>query len=519
MVEYTGTGAHFAGAAPGSVDLTRLRALYAPLGVEWLVPLGFDNTYAVVVRPHPGARRIDDLSADGPLRVATPREYLRRPRDGLHALATRHGLELAEPVVIESPGERYAALIEQRVDAAIGYATDGALADLDVRVLEDARSFFPPYEAVVVANASALEARPAIRGAVAPLEGRLDTPRMRALNAAVQMEGHDPGVVARRFLLSQKLLDVAVVTDPRAPLRMDFHVDDDLDPFVRVARDAVRHAWPDRPVRVERQAHPVRRVRRGDARLAVLGAERFFRSRRLRRKPRDERLEAVAVLGTRAVHVVRRTGDAGGPLDGRVGAPPSRSGAGRIADAILAQTAPARRGRPADLVQGIRDGLLDAAVIVAKVGDPRIAKAFADPGLELRPLAGWLDAGRASRHPYLRPARIRADAYPNQPRPVETIEAQVLLAGPRATGPGGGGPAAALPSTSTPLSAAEVTALSEASGVPEAPDPALPNAWQRIAGGPTKVDKASPTLDALLNVLALLFTFWLFRAVTARPAR
>ena len=519
MVEYTGTGLHFAGAPPGAGDLARLRALYAPFGVDWLVPLGFDNTYAVVVRADRSERRIGDLSAAAGLRVAVPREYLRRPRDGLNALASRHGLDLAaEPVVIESPGGRYAALIEGRADVAIGYGTDGAIADLGLRVLDDESGFFPAYDAVVVARKDALTARPVIAEAIRPLEGALDVERMRALNSAVQVEGHDPGVVARRFLVHRKLLDAAKVADKRPELRVTVHTADDLAPFVRVARDAARLAFPDRPVAVGAHAEPARRVRNGDARLAVVGAERFFRARRLGKKPRDERLEAVAVLGTRMLHVVRRAGDPGDTLGGKLGVPPSGSGAARIVDAVLeGAVRPTRRAGVAALLKAVRDGALDGALVMVELGDARLRTAFAAPGLALRPLAGWLDAGKAARHPHLRPARIRADAYPNQSSAVDTMEAQVLLAGPRGGAAGGGGPAAALPASATPLTAAEVKALADATKVPEAPDPALPSAWHRAAAMPVERGRGGSTLDAVLNALAIVFTFWLVRAVLRRP--
>ena len=518
MVEYTGTGLHFAGAPPGAGDLAQLRALYAPFGVDWLVPLGFDNTYAVVVRADRAWRRIEDLSVVKGLRIAVPREYLRRPRDGLNALASRHGLDLvSEPVVVESPGGRYAALLDGRADAAIGYGTDGAIADLGLRVLDDANNFFPAYDAVVIARKDALKARPALAKAVQPLAGTLDLRRMRALNAAVQIEGRDPGVVARRFLVAQKLLDAAKVADKRPELRVTVHRDDDLEPFLRVAHEAVRIAFPDRPVSVAIHAEPARRVRNGDARMAVLGAERFFRPRRLGKKPRDERVEAVAVLGTRALHVVRRSGDEGTPLAGRLGVPVAGSGAARIVDAVLdGAVRPTVRAEVPALLKAVRDKSIDGALFMAEVGDTRIKTAFGDPGLVLRPMAGWLDAGKAARHPYLRPARIRPGAYPNQATATETIEAQVLLAGPRASGAGGGGPAAALPASATPLAAAEVKALAEATKVPEAPDPALPSAWHRTSAMPVARGQAGSVLDLVLNALAIVFTIWLVRVVVAR---
>ena len=192
MVDYTGTGLHFVGAPPGDTSLARLDALYATSGLRWRVPLGFDNTYAVVVRSErartEGWTRIEDLAAVKSLRVACPRAYVRRPRDGLNALATRHGLSLAgAPLFEEDPGKRYATLRDGRADAVIGYATDAAIADQGLTVLDDGQRFFPPYEAVVVVRDESLHRHPRIAEALDPLKGRIDSRRMRALNAAVQV--------------------------------------------------------------------------------------------------------------------------------------------------------------------------------------------------------------------------------------------------------------------------------------------------------------------------------------------
>ncbi len=523
MVEYTGTGLHFAGAPEGGDELARLREVYAPLGVEWLTPLGFDNSYALVVGAgrarDAGWKRIEDLAGHPGLRVAAPREYLRRPRDGLNALVNRHGLKLAgDPLIIDDPGKRFAALSDGKADVVVGYATDAAIADLGLRVLEDSRAFFPDYRGVVVARSKTLQRAPGLADAVAPLEGRLTTRVMRGLNAQAQVEGRDPRVVARRFLAEAKLLDEEAVCKHRAELRLTYHEDDDLGPFLKRARSAVRTTFPDRPVALESHAEPVRRVRTGDARMAIVGAERFFRQRRLRKTPREERLEAVAVLGTRMLHVVRRAGDAAAPFAGKVGAPPEGSGAAQVADVLLGarKVSATRRGPTIELLAAVRKGDLDAALVFAPVGAEAVTSAFAAGGLALRPVERFLDPRQAARVPYLRPARVRPNAYANQPEAVDTVEAQVLLAGPRGAGPGGGGPAAALTSSATPLTADEVRALAEATRVPEAPDPALPSAWQRIAAPAEAPESALATAsDVVLNLLAVLFLFWLVRIVAA----
>ena len=70
----------------------------------------------------------------------------------------------------------------------------------DLVVLEDDRRYFPPYDAVVVANEAALAAMPGLEAALQGLSGRIDAGTMRRLNLAVDGAHRDPAVVAREFL-------------------------------------------------------------------------------------------------------------------------------------------------------------------------------------------------------------------------------------------------------------------------------------------------------------------------------
>lgn len=528
LVDYTGTGLNFVGAPPGEATLARVRALYAPAGIAWLAPLGFDNGYRVLVPPDApdGLRTIGGLAAREALRVAVPGEYLRRPRDGLAALASRYGLRLApEPVVVEDPTARYEAVRAGRADVAIGYATDGAIRELGFVALDDPLGFFPPYEAVIVARQPLLDARPALAERLRLLTGRIDTPTMRALDARVQIEGRDPAAVARAWLVDAGLVDPDAVEVHTGPEVVLAHPSGGgLAEHLPRARRAVRAAFPDRPVRVEAARAPAERLTTGDARLAVLDAAQVFRwSVRRRRWVRDDRLEAIAVLGERRVHLVRRAGDPAAPLAGPIGV--EAGAAGRVPRAMLEamDLRPARRAPAAALLDAVRDGVLDGALVFAAPGDPTVRDALAAGGLALRGLDGWLTVQRALRLPFLRLARLPAAAYPGVDRPVETLGAQVVLAGPAPGGAlaHGGGPAAALPAGGAPLDAARVRALVDALGVTEAPDPALPSAWKRSRGA---VDAPEPegwreALEVCLNLFALGFTAWLGWLLVASPRR
>lgn len=534
MAEYSGTALNLIGEADpgGRSSFERARDLYEPLGLEWLEPLGFDNGYALLVPVGRASalnlRSIEDLAdadrfPEG-VRVACPPEFLRRPGDGLGPLTEAYGIRLASaPLILSDVVDRMKALEEGRVDVAVGFATDGVIPEFGLRVLDDPMRFFPSYGVAFVVRREALERRPEIASALAPLSGVLDATTMRRLNAQVEIQGRRPVIVAREFLVAQGLID-AEPEGGLVPMTNELSLAiDRLDDFAGLrakAMVAVRSSFPDRSVATMPVDDPAEAVARGRARLALMGAERFFPDPVGDQPRREVRVEAAAVVGSRLVHLVRRAGDeVEDPLLGRIGVPPAGSGAGIVARRILGgDRQPDATGEPRELLEAVRSEQLDVAILLEPSGSLR---AFSAEELELRSLPGWLTPSRAVRMPYLRPARIASGTYAGQDEPIETLGVQVLLAGPghRAVPlTANSGPASALTIAGLPLDPVEVETLAAATGVPEAPDPTLPSAWgRRPADGDEEPSTATAVLGTTLNVLAILFLVWIFR-LAMQPA-
>lgn len=207
-VEYTGTAfADVLKAEPSSdpaVVLRRVREGYRGLGLRVFDPLGFNNSFALVMRRETarakGVARISDLAAHAAsLRIGLFGEFLER-EDGLPGLLRAYGLRLGVAPREMDLGLLYQALLDDQVDLAVGAATDGLIAAHGLVVLEDDRRYFPPYDAVVVAGEAGLAAHPGLEAALLRLSGRLDEAAMRRMNHAVDGEHRDPRAVAREFL-------------------------------------------------------------------------------------------------------------------------------------------------------------------------------------------------------------------------------------------------------------------------------------------------------------------------------
>jgi osmoprotectant transport system permease protein len=207
-VEYTGTALTAIFKQPISNDAATVfdtvRDQYARSGRTLLPALGFNNTFAILVRGADARERalrtIDDVVPMAPQwRAGFGYEFLERP-DGFPGLARVYGLRFAQPPTVMDLTLSYRALASRQVDLIAGDATAGLIKGLDLFHLEDNRHYFPPYDAAPVARAETLLRYPQVRRALEALGGRITADAMRAMNYAADVNKEDPAAIARRFL-------------------------------------------------------------------------------------------------------------------------------------------------------------------------------------------------------------------------------------------------------------------------------------------------------------------------------
>jgi osmoprotectant transport system permease protein len=182
----------------------RARQLYGKrYGLRMFPSLGFENTFAILIRQADGQRlRLRTISdAVAPARswkAGFGYEFLNRA-DGYPGLAKHYGLRFAAPPSAMDLGLTYRALANGQVDLIAGDSTNGLIPTLKLQQLEDDREFFPPYDAVPVFNAASLRRHPALIDVVDHLAGRLSATTMQRLNAEVDLMGRTPEEVVRRW--------------------------------------------------------------------------------------------------------------------------------------------------------------------------------------------------------------------------------------------------------------------------------------------------------------------------------
>ena len=169
--------------------------------LAWLPPLGFNNTFAMVVRRQEKLATLSAAAGSHPWRLGMGYEFRQRP-DGLDGLLATYHLRLNGDPLTMDLGLLYAALQSRKVDMLAANSTDGLISVLDVAVLQDDRRYFPPYECAVVVREATLGRYPRLRGVLEQLSGRLSDTRMRELNYQVDGKHRPVADVAAEFLKS-----------------------------------------------------------------------------------------------------------------------------------------------------------------------------------------------------------------------------------------------------------------------------------------------------------------------------
>jgi glycine betaine/choline ABC-type transport system substrate-binding protein len=169
-------------------------------------PLGFENTYAILVRGEDARRlnlkTVSAAAAQAPQwRVGFGQDFMARA-DGYPGLSRAYGLRFAS-VSEMSLDLSYAALAARKVDLIAGNSTDGRIASLDLVQLEDDRHYFPPYEAIFVTRRAMLESVSEVGDVLRILAGAISTEEMRKLNYEVDGAGRDKKVVVREWLVKK----------------------------------------------------------------------------------------------------------------------------------------------------------------------------------------------------------------------------------------------------------------------------------------------------------------------------
>jgi osmoprotectant transport system permease protein len=208
-VEYTGTGLTAILKLPPSSDSTHVYETVkndyeSKFHLQWTEPLGFNNTFAIIVRKDEAQRlNLKSISDAAPYTgkwvAGFGYEFIER-QDGYPGLAKLYNLQFPAPPRVMDLGLTYKAAAEHQVDFIAGNSTDGLIDKLGLTVLEDDKHYFPPYDAAPIIRDAVVMKHPEVREALAELKGKVTGEDMRRMNYAVDGEHRDVQDVVRAFL-------------------------------------------------------------------------------------------------------------------------------------------------------------------------------------------------------------------------------------------------------------------------------------------------------------------------------
>ncbi len=207
--EYTGTAYTAILQHP---PITDPRAVYEQVkreyaekfNVEVSSPLGFQNTFAILVRGADARRlKLKTISDAAPhavvWRSGFGQDFMSRA-DGYPGFSKTYGLKFAEPPREMDLSLTYIALASNKVDLIAGNSTEGRIAAMDLVQLEDDRHYFPPYEAVYLVRRDSLTRVGPLRDVLTKLANAISTEEMRRLNFEVDANKRSPADVVREWL-------------------------------------------------------------------------------------------------------------------------------------------------------------------------------------------------------------------------------------------------------------------------------------------------------------------------------
>ena len=538
--EYNGTGLVMLGQNPisdGDAAMERVKSLFEPLGLTWLPRLGFANNYGLAMRKDRAkelglATMSDLLEKAGDLNFGIEDDFPKRPLDGLTPMLARYGFEFrsTEIVKLDDRLTLYDKLLDGDIDVAEIYTTDGQVAEYDLVVLVDDLKFFPVYQLAPLARADALSRHQQLGAALSALAGKIDGATMQALNGKVDIEGRSAESVARTALAELGLIDGGSVAADE-PLVVSATASIQASELATTALRAARRAFTGREVNVVASDDPLAQIASGDARMALVGADAFFDLSGAV-PTRDDRFEAVAVVGQNVVHLIGKSGakTVGGPdfkaikslATGPEGSPAARLAAVIVQGLGLEATLKhAASSTPQAIIETLTSGQADAALVVAPLGDQAVSSMIDGVLFGVLPLDAWKEGANLVRYPFLRAVRVPANTYRVQRQPVEALGVQVVLAGMApVTGDAVGdtGPSA-VRTTIAPIPADTIKTITAAIPGTLLVDPTLRQAAALAPELPSPPASINPAADvSVLNIIIFLMfigLLWLY----ARPER
>ncbi|MGE6259119.1 osmoprotectant ABC transporter substrate-binding protein [Heyndrickxia sporothermodurans] len=170
----------------------------------WFDSFGFANSYAFTVSKEFAKKeqlqKVSDLKPKiNDLSLGVDNSWLKRKGDGYQGFVKEYGFEFGHTYPMQI-GLVYKAVQSGKMDVVLAYTTDGRISAYNLKVLDDDKHFFPPYDASPVVRNDVLKQHPELKDILQKLVGKINTEKMQELNYESDGKMKEPSVVAKQFL-------------------------------------------------------------------------------------------------------------------------------------------------------------------------------------------------------------------------------------------------------------------------------------------------------------------------------
>ena len=178
-------------------------------------PLGFNNTYAMSMKPEVAARygitKLSDLRRHPNLRFGFHERFLAR-NDGWQGMRRTYGLPQTQVRGLQHH-LAYLGLDGGKLDLIDAYSTDGEIEYYGLRVLEDDLHYFPDYYPIIVYRSDLAERRPEVVTALQRIVGNISETEIRRMNSAATLGKTPENKVAADFLAEKFDIRMEIVEE------------------------------------------------------------------------------------------------------------------------------------------------------------------------------------------------------------------------------------------------------------------------------------------------------------------
>ena len=205
------TGTDLAGALgmepikdPGKAMKIVQREFQERFDQTWFDSYGFDNSYAFTISQElaekENIKTVSDLERlASELDLGVDNSWLTREGDGYQGFVDHYNFEFGKTYPMQI-GLVYQAAANGKMDVVLAYTSDGRISAFDLKVLEDDKHFFPPYDTSAVARNEVLDDHPELKDILQKLSDKISTEKMQELNYKADGNMREPSIIAKEFL-------------------------------------------------------------------------------------------------------------------------------------------------------------------------------------------------------------------------------------------------------------------------------------------------------------------------------